>query len=279
MRSASRLPRSYLFVPGDRPERFDKALAAGADAVVLDLEDAVAPARKVLARHDVAKWLERSRASAGVQVLVRVNAPTTAESEADLRACAPLADGIVLPKAERPSDLELLHREWPSAELLPLIETAAGMDAARELATAPGVRRLMFGSIDFQHDVGIDGEGQELLFFRSRLVWMSRLAGIVSPVDGVSTVIDDADALREQARTARRLGFGAKLCIHPRQIIPVHEGLAPTAAQVEWARRVVAADAASGGAAVAVDGAMIDRPVVLRAQAILDVLPARRRIR
>ena len=127
----------------------------------------------------------------------------------------------------------------------------------------------MFGSIDFQADLGIEGEGIELLFFRSRIVLASRLAGLQPPVDGVSTSIDDPASVEADARQARRLGFGAKLCIHPRQVQTVNRGFSPTPAQREWARRVIEADAASGGAPVAVDGKMVDRPVVLKAQALL----------
>jgi citrate lyase subunit beta/citryl-CoA lyase len=140
----------------------------------------------------------------------------------------------------------------------------------RTLAGAPGVERLVFGSIDFQVDLGIDGEGDELLCFRSQLVLVSRLAGIRAPVDGVSTAIDDAATLRADAERARRLGFGAKLCIHPKQVDVVDRAFLPSDAERDWARRVLDAAERAGGAVVAVDGKMVDKPVMLRAQAILD---------
>ena len=119
-------------------------------------------------------------------------------------------------------------------------------------------------------DLGIDGEGDELLMFRSQMVLVSKLAGLRAPVDGVSTAIDDAEALRADAERARKLGFGAKLCIHPRQVAIVERAFAPSDAERDWARRVLEAAERAGGAAVAVDGKMVDKPVMLRARAILD---------
>ena len=261
--------RSYLFVPGNRPERFDKALASGADAVILDLEDAVPIAKKDEAREAVIRWLQGRAAAPSPQVLVRINAVGTSQHAADVDACRQGVHGVVLPKSEREDDLARLARALPGVALLPLIETALGFAAAPDLAHARNVQRLVFGSIDFQLDLGIEGEGEELLYFRSQLVLHSRLAGLYAPVDGVSTVIDDAERVHAEALRAHRLGMGAKLCIHPRQIAPVHAAFAPTAAQLDWARRVVSAAEASAGAAVALDGAMVDRPVILRAQALL----------
>ncbi|CAG0977046.1 (S)-citramalyl-CoA lyase [Burkholderiales bacterium] len=259
--------RSYLFVPADRPERYAKALAAGAGAVIVDLEDAVAPAAKDAARGALASWLR----GAPTSVIVRVNAADTAWFADDLALCGHAAvAGVVLPKAERRSDLAHTSAIAAGKRLYPLIETACGFDAMRTLAGAPGVERLMFGSIDFQVDLGIGGEGDELLWFRSQMVLVSRLAGIRSPVDGVSTAIDDADRLRADAGRARRLGFGAKLCIHPRQVDAVNRAFMPSEAERDWARRVIEAAERAGGAAVAVDGRMVDKPVMLRARAILD---------
>ena len=176
----------------------------------------------------------------------------------------------MLPKAERRADLAHAAAIAAGKRLYPLIETAAGYDAVRTLASAPGVERLVFGSIDFQVDLGVDGELDELLAFRSGLVLASRLAGIRSPVDGVSTAIDDADTLRADVERSRKLGFGAKLCIHPKQVAVVNAAYLPSEAERDWARRVLEAAERSGGAAVAVDGKMVDKPVILRARAILD---------
>ena len=258
--------RSLLFVPGSRPDRFEKALAAGANAVIIDLEDAVAPADKERAREDVSAWLAPHRA-----VMVRINGADTAWFRDDLALCCrPGVAAVMLPKAERAEDVAAV-RGAGAATVLPLIESAAGMAALTAIAAAPGVQRLVFGSIDFQVDLGMrDALEDELLFFRSQLVLTSRLAGLQAPVDGVSTAIDDADQLRDDVLRARRLGFGGKLCIHPRQVASVNRHFAPSAAERAWAQRVLEAAAASGGAAIAVDGKMVDKPVILRAQAIRD---------
>lgn len=261
-------PRSYLFVPADRPERFRKALDSGADAVILDLEDAVAPAAKDAARDALARWL---RGPDAAPVLVRVNAEDTAWFEDDLRVCAhPRVHGIVVPKAERRETFAHVVARLPGRAVLPLIESAAGFEAMRTLASTSGVARLVFGSIDFQADLGIEGDDDALLFFRSQLVLASRLAGRDAPVDGVTTALGDDAAVALDTARARRLGFGAKLCIHPRQVAAVNQGFLPSEAELDWARRVLAAAEASGGAAVAVDGRMVDAPVLLRAQRLLS---------
>jgi citrate lyase subunit beta/citryl-CoA lyase len=144
------------------------------------------------------------------------------------------------------------------------------MDGARALAGVPGVQRLIFGSLDFQADLDIEDDGDALLLFRSHLVWMSRLAGIAAPVDGVTTNLQDPAATATDARRARALGFGAKLCIHPRQVPAVHQAFMPSPDQLDWARRVLAAAQAAGGSAVAVDGKMVDAPVLLRARTLLE---------
>jgi citrate lyase subunit beta/citryl-CoA lyase len=265
------LPRSYLFVPGNRPDRFDKAVAAGADAVIIDLEDAVPVLGKADARAAVAQWLTPER-----NVVIRVNAPETEWFGADVALCVrPGVTAVMVPKAERGEHLQRIANLAPGNAILPLIETAAGFDNARALAAADGVQRLVFGSIDFQLDLGIQGD-EDLLFYRSQLVLISRLANRAAPVDGVTAAFDDDAALQRDTQRARRLGFGAKLCIHPRQIAGVNRGLAPADAEVAWARRVVEAAAQARGAAVALDGRMIDRPVILRAQALLDDVDARR---
>ncbi len=162
--------RSYLFVPGNRPDRFEKARGAGADAVILDLEDAVPVESKAEARAAVAAWLDPDRPA-----YVRVNGAATEWFEADLEAIArPGIAGVVLPKAETPDDIARVSARIPEgASVLPLLETAPGVWEARDLAEAPRVERLAFGSIDFQLDTGIDGESEELLYARSRLVLAS----------------------------------------------------------------------------------------------------------
>ena len=256
--------RSYLYVPGNRPDRFDKAWAAGADAVIIDLEDAVPPAEKPAARAALATWLSPAQ-----PVIVRVNAADTEWFEDDLAACdAAGVVGVVLPKAERIGDAVISLCRRNGLALLPLIETAAGMAQAAAVAATPCVQRLMFGTIDFQFELDIDGDGDELLAFRSQLVLASRLAGIQPPVDGPCTSWEDTDLLTADSRRARRLGFGGKLCIHPKQVAFVNTAFSPSESEVAWARRVLDAAKRSGGAAVAVEGRMVDRPVILKAERI-----------
>ena len=255
-------PRSYLFVPGNRPERFDKALASGADAVIVDLEDAVPPEQKDAARTTVAGWLNAAR-----PVVLRINATDTPWFAADVGLCQrPGVAAVMLAKSERAADVALLGAAVP---VIPLIESAAGFEHLRAIAAAPGVQRLAFGAIDFQLDLNMRATFGELLHFRSELVLASRLARIAAPIDSPSTSIDDMAEVEADAQAGRRLGFGAKLCIHPRQLAAVNRSFSPSAGEIAWAERVLAAAAASQGAAVALDGKMIDKPVILRAQGIL----------
>lgn len=250
-----------LFVPSDRPERFAKAAAAGADAVIVDLEDAVAPGAKAAARDGLAAGLA---GLAGTPVLLRINAAGTDWHAADLAAARalPLA-AIVLPKAETPDQIRTA-----AATGLPVI---ALIESARGIANAPAIAevaaRLAFGSIDYAADLGIGHTRLALAQARAALVLASRLAGIAAPIDGVTTATRDGDLVAEDCRHAVEMGFSGKLLIHPAQITPARSGFAPTGPETDWARRVIAA--AAGGAAVALDGAMIDAPVVARAQAIL----------
>ncbi len=164
--------------------------------------------------------------------------------------------------------------------MLPLLETALGVWNARALAQVPRVERLAFGSVDFQLDTGITGDQEELLYARSRLVLASRVASILPPVDSVTMALDDMTRLREDVARARRLGFGGKLCIHPRQVETINQGFAPTEAERAWARRVLeAAEAteATGAGALRLDGELIDRPVIERARSILAQADASKR--
>lgn len=257
---------SYLFVPGNRPDRFEKARNAGANAVILDLEDAVPNGEKTEAREAVAASL-----SPDYPAYVRVNGVGTAWIWDDLEAITrPGLAGVVLPKAEDSDQVaEVAARIPAAATVLPLVETAAGIWNARELAEAPRVERLAFGSIDFQLDAGIDGEDEELLYARSRFVLASRVAGILPPLDGVTVALDDADRLKTAVERARRLGFGGKLCIHPKQLDAVNRGFMPSEDEISWARRVLEAADSAGTGAVRLGGEMIDRPVIERAKGIL----------
>jgi citrate lyase subunit beta/citryl-CoA lyase len=260
--------RSFLFVPGNRPERFAKALQSGADAVIIDLEDAVPVATKGEARTAAAAWISPEH-----PVYVRVNGHDSEWHDHDMRAIAgrPGLRGIFLPKAQDPQHVaETSARLTGSMSLVPAIESAQGLWNALDMARCARVERLAFGHLDFQRDLGIDGEGDEILFARSHVVFMSRLAGVGAPLDGITANLDDEAKLRADVDRARRLGFNGKLCIHPKQIGPVNEGFMPSPKDVEWARKIVET-AESAGGAVRVGGEMVDAPVVARAQQILKL--------
>lgn len=254
-----------LFVPATRPDRFMKGLSSGADAIIIDLEDAVGHGEKVGARDALA-----AAVPAGGTVLLRINGSGTPWHEDDLAAARalPLA-GIVLPKAESREEVErVTARLDAGVSIIPLIESAQGLAAARSIAMAPCVARLAFGSIDFAADLGCAHTREALLAARSELVLAARLAGGHGPMDGVTTRVDDPALARDDAAHAVALGFAGKLCIHPGQIAPVMTGFAPTAEEVSWAGRILAV-LDEGGSVAAVDGAMVDAPVRLRAERIL----------
>jgi len=250
--------RSLLFVPGDRPERFGKAAAAGADSIVLDLEDAVLPEAKAGARRAVADGL----GSAGQGAIVRVNSAGTPWFDDDLDAMRAAGCGAVMvPKAEDPAVLDRVReRLGRHARLFPLVETALGIDRARELARVPGVARLVFGSVDFARDTGIQDESGWLPA-RVGLVMASRLAGLAAPIDGTLLHWDDPAAVQAAAAASRRMGFGGQLCIHPRQVEPVNRGFLPSDEELAWAQRVVQAVAQGGRGAITVDGKLVDKPL------------------
>ena len=258
---------TYLFVPGDRPDRFAKAAASGADVVVLDLEDAVAPDSKSAARASLADALSRS----GLSVCVRVNAADTPWFKEDCRLLSlPGVAAVMLPKAETVDELRATAMVLGAGvPLIPIIETARGLAEVTVLAGAPSVQRLAFGSVDFQRDLGIEGDDLELLFARSQLVLASRLAGVAAPVDGVTLAVNDPELTRADARRSRRLGFGAKLCIHPAQIDPVREAFRPDATEMEWAKGVLEAASSTSAGALKYEGQMIDKPVIERARSVL----------
>jgi len=267
------LARSFLFVPGHRPERFAKALACGADAVIIDLEDAVPLDAKDAARTALAQAWPDFDAAQRARLLVRVNPFGTPWHQADLAAVANLTGlgAVMLPKAETPQ--HIAHAAQTSGlPVLPLIESAEGLGQMDLMARTPGVLRLVLGHIDLQADLGLScgPDEAELAPVRLALVVASRRAGLPSPVDGVTTATTDAQVLAQDAQRSRRFGMGAKLCIHPAQVGGVHQALAPTEAECDWARRVLAAEVAAGGGAFSVDGKMVDPPVLLLARQILQ---------
>jgi citrate lyase subunit beta / citryl-CoA lyase len=265
-------PRSYLFVPGNRPERFSKALASGADRVIVDLEDAVAPDAKDAARQAAASWLQTLDAATQAQVLVRINdafSPFYANDLAWLRS-QPLTE-VMLAKCESPQQVsQVLASMSKGVHVMPLIETVRGVMEAQVIAQTVGVSRLAFGSIDYQLDLDVPEASLALDQAAIHLAMVSRIAQKPAPVAGVTAQLDTA-TLRADWQHARSLGFGAKLCIHPQQVQALHDAMQPEASTVAWAQRVVSAwDQHGASGAAQVDGQMVDKPVLLRAQRILS---------
>ncbi len=268
--------RSLLFVPANRPERLAKALASGADGVIVDLEDAVAPADKPAARGQLREAFAQVQGTQRRRVLVRVNASATPWHAEDAALVHTLAatglGGVVLPKAETAAQLQgLALAVGPFGALLPLVESVAGLDALAALAAAPQVLRLVFGNLDFQLDAGLAcaTDEAELAPVRLAVVLASRRAHLPPPLDGVTPDIHDAPRLASDAARARRGGFGGKLCIHPSQVAAVNGAFTPSAAERDWAHRVVDGFAAHHGGVFMLDGRMIDAPVVYLAQRLL----------
>ncbi len=252
----------FLFVPADRPERFAKAAASGADAIIVDLEDAVAADAKAAAR---AAMLATKRPAS--PAFIRINGVGTSWHDTDVAAATQWRpDGVVLPKAESAADIEVLRTHLPAGmTVIALIESARGVAAAPDIAASAD--RLAFGSIDFAADLGCAHGRDALLLARSEIALSARLAGRPAPIDGVTIAIKDESLVEDDARYGAALGFGAKLLIHPAQVEPARRGLAPSEEEVRWAEKIVAQ--AGDGAARAVDGVMVDLPVLARAQKIL----------
>jgi citrate lyase subunit beta/citryl-CoA lyase len=269
--------RSLLFVPASRPDRFTKALESGAGCVIIDLEDAVAVDAKTSARDQLANHLGGFDAAQRGRLLVRVNAADTPWHADDLRLLAQWVGqglgGVMVPKSDAAAVLQdVAARLGPPAEIVPLVESLAGLDAVDLLARAPQVTRLAFGPLDFQLDLGMrcGPEEAELAPVRLALVTASRRAQLAAPIDGVSIDTGDRDRLLADASRARAFGFGGKLCIHPAQVGPVNETFAPSASDVEWAQRVASGARQSAGAVFSLDGRMVDGPVIRLAEKILE---------
>jgi citrate lyase subunit beta/citryl-CoA lyase len=280
--------RSMLFVPGDRPERFAKAAASGADAVILDLEDAVVAERRPLARSEIAAWLRSGERR--VPAWVRINPVDSDDALADLAAIIDgRPDGIVLPKARDGGDVERAHHWLESLEvrngfargsigLLPLITESAGalLRAASFVSLPARVVGLTWGAEDLAADIGAAGnktaDGEyELTFALARsFCLLAAAAAGVAAFDTIDTDLRDAAAIERRARASRRQGFAGKLAIHPAQVAPIHAAFSPTPEEIERAERVIAAfRAAPGAGAVAFEGGMLDKPHLRQAERIL----------
>lgn len=278
--------RSFLFAPGNHPRRVEKALTLDADGVILDLEDACPIAEKKATRPVVVAALQKPRRCLGY---VRVNAMTTEFGYGDMVSVVkPGVDGIIVPKVETVDEIKaadwLVHQlerdsglKPGSVDIIPIIETARGLANVGAIAAAgTRVRRLSFGAGDFTLDMNIEWsrEEDELLPYRNAVVLASRAGGIDPPLDTVWVDIKDVEGFTKSVRTIKRLGFQGKMCIYPDQVPVVNEILAPSAADAEWAHRVVAAfkeAEKAGSASIQLDGKFIDYPIVYRAERVLEM--------
>ncbi|MDN3221144.1 HpcH/HpaI aldolase/citrate lyase family protein [Pseudomonas nunensis] len=262
--------RSALFVPATRPERIPKALATGADRVIVDLEDAVQENLKEQARDNLDAFLNETP---GAQILVRVNAPDHWAHAADLQLCQRHAGviGILLPKAE--SAAQVTSAAGTGKPIWPIIESAKGLAAINEIASTQAVDRLSFGSLDLSLDLnlktGSPAAENMLGHARYAVLLATRVAGLAPALDGVFPSIQDTAGLLGAVQFARDMGFGGALCIHPSQVAIIHQALKPSLEEVHWAQRIIEA-ARSGEGVFVLDGQMVDAPVIGRAQAILD---------
>lgn len=277
--------RSFLFTPANHPRRVAKVFHVGADAVILDLEDAVAVAEKEAARSDVVAAF--SGAEHNCLHYVRINGVDTGLWEQDLRTTVgPWLDGIVLPKVESADALLAVDSvlatveaeqglQSGSLDLLPIIETACGVEAAADIATAGSrIRRFAFGGGDYTLDLDYEWSADEevLNYARARLSHASRLGDLLPPIDTVVLQINDDERFTQSAARGRKFGFGGKLCIHPSQVPLTHAVFSPSSAEIDHARAVVAAfeeAEAKGSASIQLDGYFIDYPIVYKSQRIL----------
>ena len=260
---------NFLFVPGTRPERFIKALDSGAAGVVLDLEDAVPEEDKKSARDAIRAAWPTFNAEQKKRLVIRTNAPGTPFYAADLILAQELdVSCLLIPKSESMDQINGAALILPNTAIIPMIETAIGLDRLREIANSNQVIRLALGNLDLQADLGMvcDLQETQLQTARYQIVLASRVALLAPPIDGVTPSTDDIERITDDAERAKRLGFGGKLCIHPKQVLIVKNAFMPTEEDLAWAQRVIEADQASKGGAVKLDGRMIDRPVVLLAQ-------------
>jgi citrate lyase subunit beta/citryl-CoA lyase len=282
--------RTLLFVPGDRPDRIPKAAAAGADGIAIDLEDAVALSRKDEARRAVAEVLG-ALPPGGPVVTVRINAVDTGLAEADVDALEPVLGRVhlvIVPMSSSPGAVRAAAALLGKAErraglepgrtgIIPLVETAAGIAEARDIAAADErVHTLAFGPADLSRELGVTptADGEELFVARCQLVLAAAAAAKPQPIDGPHLDLDDADGLARSAAKARRLGFGGKQVLHPRQIPVVASAFAPTEEELRWARRVDEAFRAAEAAGISSirldDGTFVDYPIAHRARALAE---------
>ncbi|HRF07919.1 MAG TPA: CoA ester lyase [Xanthobacteraceae bacterium] len=258
-------PIAPLFVPGNRPERFAKAAASNADAIILDLEDSVDHEDKLNARQNILRHGITDK-----PVFARINSRKSEYWSADIAAISKATiAGVMISKSEEAEDITAVHhalaREFPA---IALVETAIAFANLRSLCAAPGLLCVAFGSLDYALDVGCNANSEALHYARSALVLECRIANLPPPLDGVTPTLNDQEILKVNTDRARALGFGGSLAIHPAQIATILHAFIPSPGEIEWANKVIKATKTSASA-VKLDGMMVDKPVIERAKRIL----------
>ena len=275
-----RVRRSVLFVPAVRPDRLPKAVATGADAVCLDLEDGVSFEQKDDAREKAIELLA-GRTPDSTEMMLRINEPGSEFGERDLSAMLDAGvrpDSLMVPKVSGPDTLRTLERRLgPSFERLPLvvqIETAAGLAAVESIATAtPNVAVMFFGAVDLSAELGCGITWDALLYARSRVIAAAALVG-VDAMDTPFMDVSDPKQLASEVAAVRLLGFTGKAAIHPSQVSIIQGGFSPDDEMVAWARRIVEAYETNKGGVLLVEGKLVERPVIASAQRVLAVAAA-----
>ncbi len=278
-----RVRRSLLFVPAVRPDWYPKALATGADAVCIDLEDGVAFGAKDEAR-ELALALFADRARTRAEVSLRINDPKTDLGQRDLEAVRRSGirpDALMLPKCEGPDEVRevtnALRDASPTLPLIVMAETGRGVAAVDAIATATlNVAAVFFGAIDYAADVGCAVEWDAVLFARSRVVLAAAIAG-ASAIDSPFMDVPALDTLADECRRTQALGFVGKAAIHPTQVAVIQQAFSPADADVAWAREIVDAYERHKGGVLLVDGKLIERPVIASAKRVLALATKVRR--
>ena len=274
--------RSLLFIPANRPDRFDKALNSGADMVCIELEDGVAYAQKEMARDNMVNFFSNpGKVPAHCEILVRINGLEDAHGQADLEAILALPqkpDAVMIPKIRHAGEISMLDKKLaehaPEMALHVLIETAEALEHASAIAAASQrLELLLFGGVDLATELRATTGWEALSYARGHIVHAAALAGL-DVLDMPYLAVDNPDGLAAEAARARDMGFGGKAAIHPAQLSVIHQTFTPSAAEVEQAKRILAAYADAPGGVVVLDGRLVEKPVILKMQYILAIAEA-----
>ncbi|OOX96787.1 CoA ester lyase [Campylobacter coli] len=266
--------KSFLFVPSIYPERFIKALQSGANQIIIDLEDSVEEAKKEVGRKNIADFSSQCVKN-NDKFLIRINETQSAEFQKDLSLISTIKEsnsivGIVLPKAQNYEDIDILSKfELP---IIPIIESALGVENLDDIAKHPSVLALSFGSLDMTLDLNLqEGEGKNFILnsIRTQIVLKSVKYNLLSPINGVYPDIKNIDGLKEDLLFAKSMGFGGSLCIHPNQVVPINEVFSPSAQQIAWAKEILSLRKNSNDIIFNHNGMMVDLPVIKKAEQIL----------